>query len=100
MLGDEAAGESAGSIDDDIELGGRVHGGVLVAKRDHGPPAAEVQTTDFRDGVTYITGGTIEQFPMWARALWFLALGWWIGAIYLGIAWFLLVEVRRPIKPS
>ena len=61
-------------------------------------PRTEVHTTEFRDGVTYVTGGTIEQFPMWARALWFLALGWWIGAIYLGIAWFLcVIIVTMPI---
>ena len=40
-------------------------------------PRTDVQSVEVRDGVTYITGGTVEQYPMWARALWFLAIGWW-----------------------
>ena len=56
-------------------------------------PRTDVQSVEVRDGVTYISGGTVEQYPMWARALWFLAIGWWVGAIYLGIAWFLSVLI-------
>lgn len=56
-------------------------------------PRTETQTVEVRDGVTYISGGTVPQLPMWARAIWFLLVGWWVGAIYLGIAWFLCVII-------
>jgi uncharacterized membrane protein YccF (DUF307 family) len=54
-------------------------------------PRTDRQTVEVRDGVTYVSGGTSEQFPLWARAIWFVFVGWWLGAIYLGIAWFLCV---------
>ena len=38
-------------------------------------------------------GGTIEQYPIWIRAIWFIFVGWWAGAIYMGIAWFLCVII-------
>jgi uncharacterized membrane protein YccF (DUF307 family) len=54
-------------------------------------PRTDVQTVEVFDGVTYISGGTVAQRPLWARAIWFLLIGWWFGAIYLGAAWFLCV---------
>ena len=56
-------------------------------------PRTDVQTVEHRDGVTYVTGGTIEQYPLWARTLWFVFVGWWLGAIYLFIAWVLCVFI-------
>ena len=38
-------------------------------------------------------GGTVEQSPIWIRAVWFIFVGWWAGAIYMGIAWFLCVII-------
>ena len=38
-------------------------------------------------------GGTIEQSPIWIRAIWFIFVGWWAGAIYMTVAWFLCVII-------
>jgi uncharacterized membrane protein YccF (DUF307 family) len=45
------------------------------------------------DGVVYISGGKVPQLAMWIRALWFIFVGWWVGAIYLAIAWFLCLTI-------
>ncbi len=39
----------------------------------------------------YVADGTVEQLPLWIRAIWFIFIGWWFGAIYMSIAWFLCV---------
>ena len=38
-------------------------------------------------------GGTVEQPPLWIRAVWFIFVGWWPGAIYMTFAWFLCVII-------
>jgi uncharacterized membrane protein YccF (DUF307 family) len=39
----------------------------------------------------YSPPGIIERrgrpFPLWARALWFILVGWWLGAIWVILAW-------------
>lgn len=58
----------------------------------------ETYSTDVRDGVTFVRGDTQAQLPMLVRALWFVFVGWWLGAIYLGIAWFLcVILITMPI---
>jgi len=37
--------------------------------------------------------GTVEQYPLVIRAVWFIFVGWWLGAIYMSIAWFLCVII-------
>ncbi len=49
--------------------------------------------TEVRDGATFLRHETVQQLPMWIRALWFILVGWWLGAIYLGIAWGLCVII-------
>ena len=56
-------------------------------------PRTEHQTVEVRDGVTYVTGGTVPQRPMWARALWFVLVGWWVGALYMFVAWLLCILI-------
>ena len=56
-------------------------------------PRTEVVVTEVRDGVTYVRGGTVPQLPMLVRALWFIFVGWWLGALYSGFAWFLCVII-------
>lgn len=56
-------------------------------------PRTEVVVTEVRDGVTYVRGATVPQLPMLVRALWFIFVGWWLGAIYSGFAWFLCVII-------
>jgi uncharacterized membrane protein YccF (DUF307 family) len=40
---------------------------------------------------TDFTGASPEQHPLWIRAVWFLFVGWWLGAFYLSVAWGLCV---------
>jgi uncharacterized membrane protein YccF (DUF307 family) len=56
-------------------------------------PRTEERITEVRDGITYVRGGTTPQLPMLVRALWFILVGWWFGAIYLTVAWFLCVII-------
>jgi len=56
-------------------------------------PRSEVLVTELRDGVTYVRGATVPQLPMLVRALWFIFVGWWLGALYSGFAWFLCVII-------
>ena len=37
--------------------------------------------------------GTAEQLPWWIRGIWFVLVGWWVGALYLGVAWGLCVII-------
>ncbi len=50
-------------------------------------------TTEVRDGITYVVNRNVEQYPMVARALWFILVGWWLGAFYLALAWGLCVLI-------
>jgi uncharacterized membrane protein YccF (DUF307 family) len=43
------------------------------------------------DGIAYVGGGAVPQRPLWLRAIWFLLVGWWFGAIYMWVAWLLCV---------
>ncbi len=45
------------------------------------------------DGVTYLSGGPADQLPLWIRAIWFIFVGWWVGWIYLVVAWSLCVII-------
>jgi uncharacterized membrane protein YccF (DUF307 family) len=54
-------------------------------------PRTDRVVTEVRDGVMYVRGGTADQLPIWIRAIWFIFVGWWLGAIYLTVAWFLCV---------
>ena len=50
-------------------------------------------SVEVKDGVTYISGGKVPQLSLLARALWFVLVGWWLGGVYLGVAWFLCVSI-------
>ena len=41
------------------------------------------------DGTTLVQQAHVAQRPWWARALWFVLVGWWLGAIWLTVAWVL-----------
>jgi uncharacterized membrane protein YccF (DUF307 family) len=43
--------------------------------------------TQVVEGVNYLTAGHEEQRPWFARALYFLIVGWWFGAVWLSLAW-------------
>lgn len=53
---------------------------------------------EMRDGVAYLTSGTIQQRPWIWRALYFLLIGWWFGAVWLVAAWAIgLLIITLPI---
>jgi Inner membrane component domain len=48
------------------------------------------QATTSADGsTTYLNAVNVPQRPMWQRAIWFILIGWWFGAIWMGIAYVL-----------
>ncbi len=55
--------------------------------------------TQVVEGVTYLTAGHEEQRPWYARALYFLIVGWWLGAIWLSLAWLIgLLVLPLPLS--
>jgi uncharacterized membrane protein YccF (DUF307 family) len=42
---------------------------------------------------TVVAGGAEAQLPLWIRAVWFIFIGWWLGAIYITVAWGLCVLI-------
>jgi uncharacterized membrane protein YccF (DUF307 family) len=50
------------------------------------------------DGVTYLKGRAHDQRPLWLRAIYFLAIGWWLGALWMFAAWAIsLLIITLPI---
>jgi uncharacterized membrane protein YccF (DUF307 family) len=43
--------------------------------------------TEYRDGAVYFTEGAQPQYPWYARAVYFVFVGWWLAAFWLGVAW-------------
>ena len=77
----------------------------LFPVRDHHRPAAGVHDLQPAAGdpdpsaqrPPTSTGAQPEQHPLWIRAVWFLLVGWWLGAIYMTVAW---TPVRDPHHPA
>jgi hypothetical protein len=40
--------------------------------------------------VTLVSQGQVAQQPFWLRAVYFLAVGWWLSGIWLSVAWSLV----------
>ena len=40
-----------------------------------------------RGGVTIIETGYVAQRPLWQRAVYFVFIGWWLGALWCAAAW-------------
>jgi uncharacterized membrane protein YccF (DUF307 family) len=45
------------------------------------------------DGVTYVTETAVPQRAFWKRALYFVLVGWWLGAVWSVLAWVLCVLI-------
>jgi uncharacterized membrane protein YccF (DUF307 family) len=56
-------------------------------------PRSETYVTEVHNGVTFMRGGTVPQLDIGPRIVWFLLVGWWLGAIYVTVAWFLCVII-------
>jgi uncharacterized membrane protein YccF (DUF307 family) len=56
-------------------------------------PRSETYVTEVRNGVTFMRGGTVPQLDIGPRVVWFILVGWWLGAIYVTVAWFLCVII-------
>jgi len=56
-------------------------------------PRSDEDVTEVRDGIGHVRGQGQAQLPMLVRALWFVLVGWWLGALYLGVAWLLCVII-------
>jgi uncharacterized membrane protein YccF (DUF307 family) len=54
-------------------------------------PRTDVQVAQVVNGVTYVGGGSVAQLPILVRGIWFVLVGWWLGAVYMAVAWFLCV---------
>jgi|BarGraNGADG00212_1021973.scaffolds.fasta_scaffold05736_6 uncharacterized membrane protein YccF (DUF307 family) len=52
------------------------------------------QATTSADGsTTYLSTANIEQRPMLTRALWFVFVGWWLGALWMSVAYVLCILI-------
>ena len=61
-------------------------------------PRTEVQVVEVQSGVTYVRGVKEKQLPTIVRALWFILVGWWLGGLYVALAWFLCaIIITLPI---
>jgi len=56
-------------------------------------PRTRLYVTEVRDGVVYVSGANVPQLPLIVRGLWFILVGWWLGAIYASVAWLLCVII-------
>lgn len=57
------------------------------------PRTVHTTTTVGDDGVVYVYETIVTQRNFFVRALWFLVVGWWFGAIWSAIAFTLCVLV-------
>ncbi|MFL5758369.1 MAG: YccF domain-containing protein [Thermomicrobiales bacterium] len=55
--------------------------------------------TEYRDGVAYVVESNNPQYPWFIRGLWFIFIGWWLGALWLVSAWLIgFLIVTLPIS--
>ncbi len=56
-------------------------------------PRNDAVVVGVHDGIGYVRGQQHQQLPLLVRGLWFLLVGWWLGALYILLAWFLCVII-------
>ena len=61
-------------------------------------PRTTTYAVEQRGGMTWYRERHIDQRPMLERALWFVLVGWWLGAIWMSVAYGLcLILIGIPI---
>jgi uncharacterized membrane protein YccF (DUF307 family) len=50
-------------------------------------PRKRTLDVQLRDGVTHISHVGSQQIDLWKRAVYFVLVGWWLGAAWLTVAW-------------
>lgn len=53
------------------------------------PVRTQTQVTT-TGGVVVVSQGQVAQQPFWLRAVYFVAVGWWLSGLWLGFAWGLI----------
>lgn len=56
-------------------------------------PRTVTTTHHEADGVSYITETLVPQRAFWRRAVYFVLVGWWLGAFWSALAWLLCVLI-------
>lgn len=56
-------------------------------------PRTQRYTARTADGITFVELGNQAQRPWWQRAIYFLLIGWWFGAVWLVLAWAISIFV-------
>lgn len=56
-------------------------------------PRNKTYATELRDGMTYLVERNPNQMSMLVRAVYFVFVGWWAGAIWMSIAYLLCLTV-------
>jgi uncharacterized membrane protein YccF (DUF307 family) len=55
--------------------------------------------TEYREGAIHFTEGNQPQYRWYARAVYFLFIGWWFTAVWLYAAWFIgLLVITMPLS--
>lgn len=62
-------------------------------------PRTQRYSSRVDDGITYVELGHERQRSWWQRAIYFLLVGWWFGAVWLSLAWFIgLLVITLPLS--
>ena len=57
------------------------------------PRTMTYAATPLAGGGIYLQAVHVEQRPMWQRAVWFVCVGWWLGAVWMGLAYVLCLII-------
>jgi uncharacterized membrane protein YccF (DUF307 family) len=62
-------------------------------------PRSQTTTVEQQGSVIVVRNTGIEQHPLWARALYFVLVGWWLALLWMELAWLLsLTMIGIPLS--